>query len=275
MRPPAPRVLSVAGSDPSGGAGIQADLKSIAAHGGYGMAVLTALTAQNTQGVRAVHAPPPDFVRQQLEAVSDDVTLDAVKIGMLGTAAAADVVGGWLAEVRPPVVVLDPVMVATSGDRLLEDDAEDALRALLPLADLVTPNVAELARLTGQDTATSWPQALVQGRSLARSAGVTVLVKGGHLGGAGCPDALVDGSAQQGADVLEVPGERVRTRHTHGTGCSLSSAMATRLASGEEAGAALRTVKSWLAGALRHAHELEVGHGSGPLHHFHAGVLGP
>jgi hydroxymethylpyrimidine/phosphomethylpyrimidine kinase len=134
-------VLSIAGSDPSGGAGIQADVKSIAAHGGYGMAAITALTAQNTLGVSAVHVPPVEFLRQQLEAISSDITIDAVKIGMLGDAAVIDEVRRWLEAVRPAVVVLDPVMVATSGDRLLRESAEKALRSLLPLADLITPNL--------------------------------------------------------------------------------------------------------------------------------------
>ena len=138
---PHPRVLSIAGSDPSGGAGIQADLKSIAAHGGYGMAAITALTAQNTLGVSAVHVPPVEFLRQQLDAISSDIDIDAVKIGMLGDAAVIDEVRNWLEEVRPAVVVLDPVMVATSGDRLLRESAEASLRSLLPLADLITPNL--------------------------------------------------------------------------------------------------------------------------------------
>ncbi|WP_258546475.1 bifunctional hydroxymethylpyrimidine kinase/phosphomethylpyrimidine kinase, partial [Microbacterium sp. H6] len=148
-----PRVLSIAGSDPSGGAGIQADLKSIAANGGYGMAVLTALTAQNTQGVRAVHVPPVDFLRAQLDAVSDDIVIDAVKIGMLADAEVIRAVGAWLDRVRPPVVVLDPVMVATSGDRLLDPEAERALHGLLARATLVTPNLAELAVLAGREIA--------------------------------------------------------------------------------------------------------------------------
>lgn len=146
-----PRILSIAGTDPTGGAGIQADLKSIAANGGYGMAVVTALVAQNTHGVRSVHTPPAAFLREQLDAVSDDVVLDAVKIGMLGSAGVAQTVGAWLADVRPPAVVLDPVMVASSGDRLLSRDAEDALRGLLHGVDLVTPNLPELAALLGEE----------------------------------------------------------------------------------------------------------------------------
>ncbi|BAS17755.1 thiamine biosynthesis multifunctional protein ThiED [Arthrobacter sp. Hiyo8] len=175
---PIPRVLSIAGSDPSGGAGIQADLKSIAANGGYGMAVITALTVQNTQGVTGVHVPPVEFLRQQLDAISDDITVDAVKIGMLGDAAVIHEVRRWLGKARPAVVVLDPVMIATSGDRLLAESAETALRELLPLADLVTPNLPELAMLLGEPVATDWASALEQGKRLAASCGNTVLVKG-------------------------------------------------------------------------------------------------
>lgn len=261
-----PRVLSVAGSDPSGGAGVQADLKSIAAQGGYGMAVLTALTAQNTRGVRSVHVPPVDFLREQLDAVSDDVVVDGVKTGMLGSAAVVAEVADWLGRTRPPAVVVDPVMVATSGDRLLDHDAEDAVRDLLRHATLTTPNLPELALLLGEPAAADWEAALAQGRRLAAACDVSVLVKGGHLDRTDCPDALV---RPDGTEVV-VPGERVDTEHTHGTGCSLSAALATRLAAGDDAETALRRVKAWLTAALRHAHELEVGGGRGPVHHLHA-----
>lgn len=147
---PTPRVLSIAGTDPTGGAGIQADLKSISANGGYGMAVITALVAQNTHGVRSVHVPPLAFLREQLDAVSDDVVIDAVKIGMLGTRDISAVVQNWLVAIKPPVVVLDPVMVATSGDRLLDRDAEQAMRDLLAHVDVATPNLSELAVLLDQ-----------------------------------------------------------------------------------------------------------------------------
>jgi hydroxymethylpyrimidine/phosphomethylpyrimidine kinase len=264
-----PRVLAIAGSDPSGGAGIQADLKSIAANGGYGMAVVTALTAQNTQGVRAVHVPPASFLAEQLEAISDDIIVDAVKIGMLGDADVIEVVRTWLTKVRPGVVVLDPVMVATSGDRLLRESAESALRALLPLADLLTPNLAELAMLLEEPQAGDWEGALEQGKRLAAVTGTTVLVKGGHLDGGQCPDALVSVPAGLEAEVVVVPGERVPTRNSHGTGCSLSSALATaqaRLGNWEDA---LREVKPWLRGALEESDVLEEGRGAGPVHHFH------
>ena len=279
-----PRVLAIAGSDPSGGAGIQADLKSIAANGGYGMAAITALTAQNTQGVRAVHVPPAAFLTAQLDAISDDIGIDAVKIGMLGDATVIDAVRSWLEKVRPAVVVLDPVMVATSGDRLLQESAEAALQALLPLADLITPNLAELAILLKEPAAEDWAEALAQGKRLAAQTGTTVLVKGGHLqagqadtgqpdagplADAGCPDALVNTAGLLGQETVVVPGERIATRNSHGTGCSLSSAMATVQARVGDWEAALREVKPWLLGALREASALDVGTGNGPVHHFH------
>ncbi len=261
-----PRVLSIAGSDPSGGAGIQADLKSIAANGGYGMAVITALTAQNTQGVRSVHVPPVAFLQEQLAAVAEDIVIDAVKIGMLGDAAVINTVAQWLERTRPAVVVLDPVMVASSGDRLLAADAEQALQRLLRQADIVTPNLPELAVLLGEAPAESWEEALAQGKRLAIGSDIRVLVKGGHLDSPDCPDALVapDGS------VYEVSAPRVQTPNTHGTGCSLSAGLATVQSQLGDWPAALRQVKSWLRGALDHADELQVGSGHGPVHHFHA-----
>lgn len=264
-----PRVLAIAGSDPSGGAGIQADLKSIAANGGYGMAVITALTAQNTQGVRAIHVPPAAFLAGQLDAISDDITVDAVKIGMLSDSEVIAAVKSWLEKERPAVVVLDPVMVATSGDRLLREAAGNALRALLPLADLITPNLAELAILLGEEPVRGWPEAVAQGKRLAAETGATVLVKGGHLAGPECPDALVNTVGLLRAEIVEFNGVRIPTRNSHGTGCSLSSAMATTQARLGDWEASLRVVKPWLQGALKESGVLEVGAGSGPIHHFH------
>jgi len=279
-----PRVLSIAGTDPTGGAGIQADLKSIAAHGGYGMAVVTALVAQNTRGVRETHVPPVTFLDAQLRAVSDDVQIDAVKIGMLGTVVVARAVGAWLAEIRPPVVVLDPVMVATSGDRLLDREAEAALLELLPAADLVTPNVPELAVLAGRPVARGWDEVLDQALAVAGRYGVGVLAKGGHLDGAVVRDALVDATAVPGTTaatagpamgaggpvLVEVTRERVVTTSTHGTGCSLSSAVATLRAAGRGWPQAVREATDWLAGAIGRGAELGVGTGNGPVHHFAA-----
>lgn len=264
-----PRVLSIAGTDPTGGAGIQADLKSIAANGGYGMAAVTALVAQNTRGVRSVHVPPATFLTEQLDAVSDDVEIDAVKIGMLGTEPVIAAVAEWLGRVRPPVVVLDPVMVATSGDRLLDAAAERALIELCARGSLVTPNLPELAILVGEPMAETWTEALAQGERLARTRGVRVLVKGGHLAGAACPDALVDIPESGGpARVSEFPGTRIDTANTHGTGCSLSAALATlRVRRGAWA-PAVAEAKTWLTESIRHGAELRVGEGNGPISHF-------
>lgn len=262
-----PRVLSIAGTDPTGGAGVQGDLKSIAANGGYGMAVVTALVAQNTRGVRSVHVPPVPFLIEQLEAVSEDVEIDAVKIGMLATTAVIHAVRDWLERVAPPVVVLDPVMVATSGDRLLDGDAEQALRELVPYCHLLTPNIPELAILAREPLATDWQTVLAQaGRVSARYA-VLTLAKGGHLQGDLLPDALVDASGDT-VTVTEFPGIRIDTTNTHGTGCSLSSAVATRRASCGDWGQAVAESKRWLSESIRHGAALEVGTGNGPVSHF-------
>ncbi|WP_417235471.1 bifunctional hydroxymethylpyrimidine kinase/phosphomethylpyrimidine kinase [Arthrobacter sp.] len=261
-----PNILSIAGSDPSGGAGIQADLKSIAACGGYGMAAIAALTVQNTRGVTGVHTPPADFLTGQLQAISGDIRIDAVKIGMLATAEVIEAVTGWLGTQPGTAVVLDPVLVSTSGDRLLEHDAEAALRRLLPLATVVTPNTAELAALLGEPEATGWDAVLGQAERLAHRYNVLVLAKGGHLAGGECPDALV------GPDGVhaEVSGPRVDTPNSHGTGCSLSSALATLWARCGDWGDALRLARGWLQDALATAGELEVGGGHGPVNHFSA-----
>ncbi|AWB83376.1 bifunctional hydroxymethylpyrimidine kinase/phosphomethylpyrimidine kinase [Corynebacterium liangguodongii] len=262
-----PRVLSIAGTDPTGGAGIHADLKSIAAAGGFGMAVITALVAQNTQGVREVHTPPQAFLRAQLEAVFDDVAVDAVKVGMLGDAPTTATVSHFLATHPVPVVVVDPVMVATSGDRLLDEDAEEALREFVrDHATVVTPNVPELAALCETSLASAFEEALDQGRALAASAGVSVLVKGGHLAGPEASNALVTPAGE--AHTIALP--RVKTTNTHGTGCSLSSALATRMRIDTSAAAAAEWSSHWLHEAISHADELHVGRGHGPIDHFHA-----
>ena len=220
-----PRVLSIAGTDPSGGAGIQADLKSITASGGYGMCVTTSLVAQNTCGVREVFTPPLEFLTAQLAAVFDDVTVDAVKIGMLGDADTIRTVRTWLSEHPVPVVVLDPVMIASSGDRLLQAEAEQALRDLVPLVDVITPNVPELAVLCQKEPAQTFDEAHEQAANLAADTGTTVIVKGGHLHGedAGNTAVFPDGTC------AHVRTPRLESRNTHGTGCSLSSSLATRL----------------------------------------------
>ena len=220
-----PRVLSIAGTDPSGGAGIQADLKSIAASGGYGMCVTTSLVAQNTCGVREVFTPPLEFLTAQLAAVFDDVTVDAVKIGMLGDADTIRTVRTWLSEHPVPLVVLDPVMIASSGDRLLQAEAEQALRDLVPLVNVITPNIPELAVLCQKEPAQTFDEAHEQAANLAAATGTTVIVKGGHLCGqdAGNTAVFPDGTC------AHVRTPRLDSRNTHGTGCSLSSSLATRL----------------------------------------------
>ena len=220
-----PRVLSIAGTDPSGGAGIQADLKSITASGGYGMCVTTSLVAQNTCGVREVFTPPLEFLTAQLAAVFDDVTVDAVKIGMLGDADTIRTVSTWLSEHPVPVIVLDPVMIASSGDRLLQAEAEQALRDLVPLVNVITPNIPELAVLCQKEPAQTFDEAHEQAANLAAATGTTVIVKGGHLCGqdAGNTAVFPDGTC------AHVHTPRLDSRNTHGTGCSLSSSLATRL----------------------------------------------
>ena len=268
--PPPPVALSIAGSDPSGGAGIQADLKTFSALGAYGTTVITALTAQNTRGVTGVHVVPPDFVAQQLDTLAEDVRIDAIKIGMLATAELAGVVGEFLtqqARSARPYVVLDPVMVATSGDRLLDESAVAAVRELLPLADLVTPNVAEAAVLLDTEPARDLEALAAQAHALVAAGARRVLAKGGH----GMPDAtdvLADETAEAGAIVTFV-GRRVDTQNTHGTGCSLSSALAAMRPQRDSWPATIRDAKDWLTGALAAADTLDIGSGHGPVHHFY------
>ncbi len=247
-----PTALSVAGSDPSGGAGIQADLKTFADHGVYGMAVVTALTAQSTTGVTAVHAPPAEFVVEQLRVLLDDMPIAAVKIGMLGGAAVVAAVQRVLAVVDAPVVV-DPVMVATSGSRLLEPEAEDAVRALAACATVVTPNLPEAEVLLQGEAPGAW----------ARRTGVALLLKDGHGGQAIVRDALYlpDGS------VVRMEHPRVKTRNTHGTGCTLSSAIAARLARGEALVGAVRGGVDYVAAQVAASAGHGLGAGPGPLLH--------
>jgi len=250
--------LTIAGSDPSGGAGIQGDLKTFHAHGVYGMAVLTALTAQNTRGVSGIHDVPPAFVQAQLEAVLDDLPVHAAKTGMVSTEAAIGAVADALARRRPPHLVVDPVMVATSGDALLRDDALAALRErLAPLATLLTPNLPEAERLCG------FPIEGVDAmRRAARSLGpAAALVKGGHLEGPTVVDVLWDGRA-----LHELSGPRIPTPHTHGTGCALSAAVAALLARGEGLVAAVAAARAYVRRGLERG--VALGGGRNPLDHF-------
>lgn len=269
-RTPIPNVLSIAGSDPSGGAGIQADLKTFAALNCHGMAALTALTAQNTRGVSAVHCPPAEFVAAQIAMIFADVTVAAIKIGMLG---AADVVEAVCAELHKQqdkrgklLIVLDPVLVATSGAVLGSDAVVEAMRRhLFPLATIVTPNLAEAERLAGMPVR-SREDMVRAALHLRDDAAAAWLIKGGHAEGPSANDLLVDSGG--GRHWFSAP--RVETRNTHGTGCTLSSAIAAYLARGETLVAAIRLAKNYLGQALRGADALQVGEGAGPVDHFAA-----
>ncbi|MGU3359857.1 bifunctional hydroxymethylpyrimidine kinase/phosphomethylpyrimidine kinase [Methylobacterium sp. M6A4_1b] len=263
-----PIAVTIAGSDSSGGAGIQADLKTFAALRVYGASVITALTAQNTRGVQAIHDVPADFVAAQIDSVFSDLAVGAVKIGMLSQVATIEAVAAGLARHAGRIpIVLDPVMVATSGDRLISEAAVDALRRrLLPLADLVTPNLPETATLIREPTAETENAAVAQGRRLLAIGARAVLVKGGHGEGEESVDHLMgsDGTLRRFA------APRTRTRNTHGTGCTLSSAVAAGLASGLPMVEAVARAKRYVSAAIAGADGLAVGHGHGPVHHFHA-----
>jgi hydroxymethylpyrimidine/phosphomethylpyrimidine kinase len=259
-----PIALTIAGSDSSGGAGIQADLKSFAALGVYGASVITALTAQNTQGVAGIHQVPADFVTAQIDAVFSDLDIGAVKIGMVAEISVIGAIAAGLAKWRPKHIVLDPVMVATSGDRLLRADAVEALRAkLIPMASLITPNLPEAAALLDEPVATNENAIADQGKRLLALGSRTVLIKGGHGEGTESIDYLV---AAGGTIPLSAP--RVATKNTHGTGCSLSSAITAGLAKGENMETAVRNAKAWVSAAIAAADRFAVGHGHGPIHHF-------
>lgn len=258
-------ILTVAGSDPSGGAGIQADLKTFAARGTYGMAALTALTAQNTRGVIGVQLVPSAFVADQIKAVFADVRVDAIKIGMIGTAEIAEAVADALTQHRDVPIVLDPVMVAKGGASLLARDAVEALtRRLLPLATLVTPNLPEAAALLGEPEAANREVMARHAERLLTLGPRAVLVKGGHLSDPDSPDVLV-----QDGVLTWLEGRRSKTVNTHGTGCTLSSAIAAELGKGLELREAVRVAKDYVSAAIARSDELTVGSGHGPVHHLY------
>ena len=261
-----PNVLTIAGSDPSGGAGIQADLKAFSALGAYGMAVLAALTAQNTRAVTGIHSVPPDFIAAQIDAIFDDVRVDAIKIGMVGMTAAVEAVADRLSHHQARSVVLDPVMVAKSGDRLLDGDAVASVRErLVPLASVITPNLPEAGVLLGQP-APDDPEGMREAAvGLHRMGPRLVLIKGGHLTGDESGDLLYDGDA-----FVELPAKRIATRNTHGTGCTLSAAIAALLPQYDTPATAVAEAKAYVTGAIAAADTLSVGGGHGPVHHFHA-----
>ena len=261
-----PIALTIAGSDSSGGAGIQADLKTFSALGVYGASVLTALTAQNTRGVQGVEPVRPEFVVAQIASVMDDLDVRAIKTGMLANSAIVSAVAAALARVPAIPVVVDPVMVATSGDRLLTPDAIAAYKnELFPRAMLVTPNLPEAAALLGAGIAMSEDEAVGQARAIAAFGSRAVLVKGGHGQGATAVDILVSGDA-----VVRLAAPRIETPHTHGTGCTLSAAIAALLARGEALETAVRRAKDYVSAAIAAGRELGVGHGSGPVDHLYA-----
>jgi len=258
-----PTALTIAGSDSGGGAGIQADLKTFAALGVYGTSAIAAVTAQNTERVTGVHLLPPAFVVQQIDAVASDIAIDAVKTGMLGTAAIVDAVAGALERWSLPRVVVDPVMIAKSGDRLISEDAVEAVRKrLLPLATVITPNRLEAEALLGAGVKTREDAAEAARTLVARGARAAV-VKGGHFDEPEVVDLLFDGFAFH-----EFRHTRQDTRNTHGTGCTFASAIAACLARGAELPAAVQEASDYVAGAI--AHGLAIGRGHGPLDHFWA-----
>jgi hydroxymethylpyrimidine/phosphomethylpyrimidine kinase len=259
-----PIALTIAGSDSSGGAGIEADLKTFSALGVYGAAVVTAVTAQNTKGVYGIHDVPADFIAAQIDAVFADLDVGAVKIGMLPGAVAIDVVAEALDRHRPPNVVLDPIMAATSGDRLLRADAAH-LRSLLSRVRLVTPNLPEAAALLDVAPACDDDEMQAQAEKLLALGAIAVLIKGGHRSGPESVDFLVEGGRCQ-----RLAAPRVATKNTHGTGCTLSSAIAAGLAQGLSLEAAAGQAKEYVSAAVAAADRLVVGSGRGPLHHFHA-----
>jgi hydroxymethylpyrimidine/phosphomethylpyrimidine kinase len=261
-----PNVVSIAGVDPSGGAGVLADLKTFSALGAYGCGVIAALTAQNTREVTGIHEVPPDFLALQLDTLFADVRIDAVKIGMLASSELVRVVADRLKRHRPRFVVLDPVMVAKSGDRLLRAEAVAALRSeLVPLATVLTPNLPEAGDLLGRTVSDDVEDMRAAARDLRALGAQTVLVKGGH----GTRETLVD-LFFDGTQAVELPARRVPTRNTHGTGCTLSSAIAALLPQRPDVVSAVRDAREYVLAAIRESDRLQVGSGHGPLHHFHA-----
>jgi len=258
--------LTIAGSDSSGGAGIQADIKTFSALGCYGMSVITALTAQNTIGVRAIHAVPPEFAAEQLEAIFTDIPPDSVKIGMLYSAELIETVARMLTRHHAGNIVLDPVMAAQSGDSLLQEDAVEAVKThLMPMASVVTPNVPEAEILLGRRI-TNVAGMEKAARDLAAFESKSILVKGGHMEGCESTDILFVPSQNR---LVPIQGARVNTRNNHGTGCTLSSAIASFLAHGLPLEEAVLKAKDYLTSAMEAGAAYEIGKGHGPVHHFH------
>lgn len=260
------RALTIAGSDSGGGAGIQADLKTFSALGCYGMTVITALTAQNTVSVTGIQAVPPDFIALQMDAVMTDIGADAVKIGMLHSPEVIRTVAKCLQKYDCSNIVLDPVMVTRNGDKLLQDDAVQALKeSLFPMATVITPNLAEASILLDREV-TGISQMESACRDLADLGCDRVFLKGGALEGTNSVDLFYDRKVDE---ILKLESLRVDTRNSHGTGCTISSAIASCLAKGMELSAAVRDAKAYIDGALRGGADVKIGSGHGPVHHFH------
>jgi len=258
--------LTIAGSDSGGGAGIQADLKTFSALGVYGASVVTALTAQNTREVRDIHPVPLDFITSQIDTVCDDIEFNSVKIGMLGTAEIIDVVAKGLERNKLSNIVLDPVMIAKSGDALLQDDAISALRnVLLPKALVVTPNLPEAGVLLDRAEPANEDDMAQAAADIHKLGARNVLVKGGHLSGDTNTDILYDGNG-----FYRFSHRRIDTQNTHGTGCTLSSAIAALLAKGVDLAEATAVATDYIHTAIAGSDSLNVGKGHGPVHHFHA-----
>ena len=256
-------VLTIAGSDSGGGAGIQADIKTISALGCYATTAITAITVQNTVGVEAVHPVPVDFVKGQIEAVLSDIGADAVKIGMLQSAEIVRAVAEMLRKYKVGNVVLDPVMVSTSGHRLIEEEAIDTLRReLIPLARVITPNIPEADILLGGEEFRSQASLPEMATRLSASCGVSVLLKAGHLSEDELTDILYDKETDK---LLQLTSKRIRTRNTHGTGCTMSSALAASLAKGETLQQAASSAKTFISNAIIAGADYEIGHGHGPV----------
>ncbi|MEM9583914.1 MAG: bifunctional hydroxymethylpyrimidine kinase/phosphomethylpyrimidine kinase [Pseudomonadota bacterium] len=260
-----PIALTIAGSDSGGGAGIQADLKAMSANGAYGASVITAITAQNTVAVTAVHEVPDDVVAAQIAAVLSDLDVAAVKLGMLFSPAIIAAVASGLSGFDGAIVA-DPVMIAKSGDALLQDAAVNALVAqILPLATLLTPNLPEAARLLGKAEAATPEEMVSQGKALLAMGPGAVLMKGGHAAGGSCTDVLIEADGT----VTHLSADRVQTGNTHGTGCTYSAAIAAQMARDVRLLDAVRAAHGYLQGAIKAADDLQIGHGHGPVHHFH------
>lgn len=267
-----PRVLSIAGSDSGGGAGIQADLKTFSALGCYGMTAITAITAQNTQAVRAIHGVPPEILAAQIDAVVEDIGADAVKIGMLHAPEVVRVVAQAIRKHKLQHVVLDPVMVATSGDRLIAEETIQVLvQELFPLAAVITPNLDEAELLLGRKI--GGVNALEPAaRELLALGARAVLLKGGHLPGNEVVDLLIQRNGQPEEEPLRLASPRIASRNVHGTGCTLSSAIAAHLALGHPLAHAVHLARSYILGAIAAGADVRTGHGHGPLNHGHAPV---